>query len=446
MSQSSSIEIKDPTTLQLVRRTLWQVSVELPYLSGLARIVRPVLTTQIPTAAVFASGRMLVNPEFINSLERSEATFVLAHELLHLALRSHDRQPGTDPYMFNVAHDYIINDMLREELRRPIPAGGLDWEGCRRRSVEQVLADLKKNPDMVPSRVWYAKQGSGGMGGPQTEMGRILQRAYEDAGLGQGDASKPQEGQGQGEGDILNEDLERQWFPEVTAQEQKRQKLEIKNVATKANSTGVWMDRVSKMWDNDKSKGFGSGNEGQLTAAMEGTFAPPWEVALQRWMDAVAPGERTFARPSRRGADRTDIVLPGRKREGWTLHIVLDTSGSMTTELSLVLGTIAGFCENVGVQDVRIVQCDTAVTQDEVISPQELSEYEIRGFGGSDLTPGMLHLADDDEVESAIVITDGYIDYPGESMPYNVLWVLTPDGDPGYFNPPYGKVIQMTMS
>ena len=33
-------------------------------------------------------------------------------------------------------------------------------------------------------------------------------------------------------------------------------------------------------------------------------------------MDAVAPGERTYARPSRRSGDRSDVVLPGRRREG----------------------------------------------------------------------------------------------------------------------------------
>ena len=68
-----------------------------------------------------------------------------------------------------------------------------------------------------------------------------------------------------------------------------------------------------------------------------------------------------YARPSRRGADRTDVVLPGRKREGWTLNIVLDTSGSMADEMPRALGAIADFCEAVGVDQVRLVQCDTAV-------------------------------------------------------------------------------------
>ena len=76
----------------------------------------------------------------------------------------------------------------------------------------------------------------------------------------------------------------------------------------------------------------------------------------------MAPGERTFARPSRRGAERTDVVLPGRKREAWMLNVVLDTSGSMTDEIPRALGAIADFCDAVGVDQVRLVQCDTAVT------------------------------------------------------------------------------------
>jgi predicted metal-dependent peptidase len=67
-------------------------------------------------------------------------------------------------------------------------------------------------------------------------------------------------------------------------------------------------------------------------------YRPPWQIALHRWMDAVTPGERTYTRASRRGADRTDVVLPGRLRAGWSLSIVLDTSGSMSSHLARALG------------------------------------------------------------------------------------------------------------
>ena len=66
----------------------------------------------------------------------------------------------------------------------------------------------------------------------------------------------------------------------------------------------------------------------------------------------------------------------------------------------------------------------------------------LRGYGGSDMSPAMLHLADDPRVEAVIVLTDGDIAYPPAAMPYDVLWVLPP-GATSSFQPPYGAVIQM---
>lgn len=55
------------------------------------------------------------------------------------------------------------------------------------------------------------------------------------------------------------------------------------------------------------------------------------------------------------------------------------------------------------------------------------------------MSPAMWHLARDPEVEAAIVLTDGDIDYPNRPMPYEVLWVLTRQNR--YFKPNYAQVI-----
>jgi predicted metal-dependent peptidase len=173
--------------------------------------------------------------------------------------------------------------------------------------------------------------------------------------------------------------------------------------------------------------------------ALRTLYRPPWELALQRWLDGVAPGERSYLRPSRRTAPRPDVALAGRRRAGWTLHVVLDTSGSMARDLARLLGTIGAFCEGAGVGEVRLLQCDAEVTRDERVPPEALQRFELAGFGGSDLSAALNRLADDPEVEAAVVITDGEIDYPAEPMPYAVLWALTAPADD--FDPPYGRVI-----
>ena len=127
------------------------------------------------------------------------------------------------------------------------------------------------------------------------------------------------------------------------------------------------------------------------------------------------------------------------------LNIVLDTSGSMGEEIPRALGAIADFGDAMAVDQVRLLQCDTSVTGDETLSPMELANYQITGYGGSDLTPAMERLADDPGVRAAIVITDGDIAYPLEQMPYQVLWVLTPGASAG-FQPPYGRIVMMQSS
>jgi predicted metal-dependent peptidase len=92
------------------------------------------------------------------------------------------------------------------------------------------------------------------------------------------------------------------------------------------------------------------------------------------------------------------------------------------------------------VSDVRLVQCDVTVTSDRWVEPEQLAEFEVSGFGYSDMSPAILHLAADPEVESVLVLTDGYIDYPKEPPPYRVLWALIGDYVTP-FEPLYGEVV-----
>ena len=113
----------------------------------------------------------------------------------------------------------------------------------------------------------------------------------------------------------------------------------------------------------------------------------------------------------------------------------------MTDDIPLALGAIADFCEATGVDQVRVVQCDTAVTADDWLSPGELVDYEVLGYGGSDLTPALAMFAEDPRVTATVVITDGDVALPQDPVPYAVLWVVP--GDTTAFSPPYGRVVTM---
>ena len=125
------------------------------------------------------------------------------------------------------------------------------------------------------------------------------------------------------------------------------------------------------------------------------------------------------------------------------LYIVVDTSGSMTGVLPAVFGMIQSFGKTSGVRAVRIVQCDAAVYKDEIVDIDDLADYRVEGFGGSDMSPGLWRLAEDPAVGAAVVLTDGGIDFPPkETVPFDVLWCVFSYGeDASWFKPGYGDVI-----
>ncbi|WP_158516193.1 DUF2201 family putative metallopeptidase [Bosea vaviloviae] len=404
---------EDRATRARIAGGLRLVTAPFPHLCGLAAAVRVEIDARVPTMGVFASGRMLVNPSFTARLSADDLVFVLAHELLHLALRTHDRARGSAALEFNYAHDYIINDMLRHALgTTTIPAGGLDMPGARAKSAEEIVLDMRRSSHFMSSRtqVWE---------GQIATVEQVL-----------GAARQAPDGT---MGDALDARRERELFPEDTADQAERGQA-IRDLAMRGMVLAKAMGAM-------RGRGDGPGGTQQNVQARRGLYRTPWHVALQTWLEGAAPGERTFTRASRRGNDRTDVVMPGRKRYSWMLNVILDTSASMGDEIPLVLGAIADFCDVAGVDEIRVVQCDTVVTSDDILSPSGLAAYEISGYGGSDLTPALAALAEDGRVTAAVVITDGDISYPTEPVPYAVLWVLPKPSST--FQPPYGRVITL---
>jgi hypothetical protein len=410
------------------RKAVSLVCVSLPHLSGLAHAVRIGADERVGSAGVFPSGRLLVNPEWFLEMTDAERAFVLAHELLHLALHSHTRALGADRNNFNAAHDLIINDMLETELGMPTPGGGIRRPGARFLSAEALMLDPS------PAR-----------GQSDTALAAAMREALARP----GHHSAPHlHGR---PSDVLDELLEAEWFPDETPPERVAAIDVIQREATKtlvlqrlqhsaliaAQTTVEYASIRGARIDDDPHSAY--------VGALAISYRPPWQLALHRWLDTVTAPRRTYTRASRRGADRTDIVLPGRCRDAQTISIVLDTSGSMTGEIAHALGSIMAFGHGANVETVRIVQCDTAVTSDEIVAIEDLASYRVAGFGGSDMTPAMEHLADDPDTSAVVVITDGGIRYPREPMPYHVLWVVYSSSGASGFAPMYGQVIDTSV-
>lgn len=427
-----------------------------PSLAGLAHFVRVVFDDRFSVAAVGPSGLLFLNPALFSTADPTDLAFVFSHELMHLALDTHGRGDGYDRHVVNVSHDLVINQILLEDypgFTEP-PFGGIHWPGVAGMSLEQVIGLMLERDDLrgqaIPPRPspgdWGARPRPSRTATPRRVPAASrgpLQEAFHRAGIPFPEtlpdpATEPGPGElppGMGWGDVLTPEEE-----ELLGGGQQTPGLdllrsEVRRLAAEANAAKA----IQSGMVPGTGMGIGLGGESWQVEALRASSRPPWELAIQRWMDQAEPGRRTYARPSRKAGDGADMMLPGRWREGWALHVVLDTSGSMGSELAGVLGALACLCEASGVGSVRVVQCDACVAEDRWVEPWELSRFNLRGGGGSDMGPALEHLARDPGVRAVLVITDGRIMYPEEPPPFSVLWAVV--GGPGRFQPGYGLVV-----
>ncbi|MGW7264562.1 vWA domain-containing protein [Streptomyces sp. NPDC054842] len=359
-----------PTRLQPWERALgWFVS-SYPLLGGIAAGITLVADAElarahgISVAAVDAeAAEIYVNP--LLRLDDEEWRFVLAHEMLHAALRHGDRCGPRDPFLFNVACDYVVNAWLLEMQIGTMPEGLLYDPELKDLSAEEVYDRIVGDLRRMRRRSTLCGKGRpdilGGPLGPPRDV-VDLDEFYR---------------RGLARGLDLHQQLERGFLPAGLVQE-------IRTLS----------------------------------------HPPlPWDARLARWFDEFVPRPepvRTYARPARRQAATPDIPRAGRhfppeEVARCTFGVVLDTSGSMnSTLLGKALGAIASYAEARDVPAARVVFCDAAPHDAGYLPVTEIAgRVRVHGRGGTVLQPGvdLLHRADDFPPGAPVlVITDGYCD------------------------------------
>ena len=322
----------------------------------------------ISVAAVDIEGKeILVNP--VAALSPEEARFVLAHELLHVGLRHDARQMGRDPYLWNVACDYVINGWLIEMQIGDIPRfGGLHDAELKGLSAEAVYDRIA------------------------TDLRRYRKLATL-AGIERCDILEPRAPD---------------WW---------------------AGGAGLSLDDFYRsclarglVYHEQEGRGFlPSGLVEEIRALQQPAI--PWDVELAQWFDGYfAPLEkrRTYARPSRRQSATPDIPRPRwypaeGAEDGRTFGVLIDTSGSMDRKLlGKALGAVATYAISRDVPAVRVVFCDAAAYDQGYMSPDAIADrVKVRGRGGTVLQPAiaLLEKAEDfPRTGPILIITDGWCD------------------------------------
>ncbi|MEU3999808.1 hypothetical protein AB0E76_28935 [Streptomyces fungicidicus] len=351
------------------RALSWFVS-SYPLLGGIAAGITLVADAElarahgISVAAVDAgAGEIYVNP--LRRFDDEEWRFVLAHEMLHAALRHGDRAGGRDPYLFNVACDFVVNGWLVEMRVGAMPEGLLYDKELAGLSAEEVYDRIAGD----------------------------LRRARRLATL-----------RGKGVGDVLGGPLG-----------PPRDCVDLDGFYRRGLAQGLDLHQRQE-------RGYLPGG---LVEEIRALSHPPlpWDARLARWFDEFVPRPeplRSYARPSRRQASTPDIPRAGRhfppeEVARCTFGVVLDTSGSMDRVLlGKALGAIASYAGARDVPAARVVFCDAAPHDAGYLPVTEIAgRVRVRGRGGTVLQPGidLLHRAGDFPPGAPVlVITDGWCD------------------------------------
>ena len=344
-----------------------------PLLGGLATGFEVIETigradlNDIEVAAVDVTvGEIYVNPAAGLNLE--EWKFVLAHEYLHAGLQHHARRKGRDPYLWNIACDFVINGWLHEMQIGIMPQNGLMYdETLKNKSAEEiydVLTDnIRKNSKLGTFR-------------------------------------------GYGKGDIIDKG----WSPDMD------KPTSLDDFCKSALRNGL-------EYHTSTNRGFIPAG---LIEEIKALSMPPvpWDVELAKWFDTwFTPIEkrRTYARPSRRQSSTPDIPRPSWVRPelpeySRTYAVIIDTSGSMSPEMiGKALGAAASYSVAKDVPFVRVVFCDAQAYDIGYIAPEDIAgRVMVKGRGGTVLQPAvdLLENAKDLPKDAPIlIITDAGIEH-----------------------------------
>lgn len=383
-------------------------------------------TGRVPTACVDDRGRISFSAAFAATLTDLQLTFVLAHEVCHVAFGHFDRRGSRDPFLWNVAGDFAINALLLSSFQTvdALPPGVLLDQSLAELSTEQIYELLE------------IVEGDDGDGQKRSDPGNPGKgNANPRPAAGAAPPAKRRVGQG---GGAVSRDMD---YQGDRAGEQVREaRMPIDE--SEHSPQDAWRGRVAAAAAHARMRG-------QLPARLERFVTEhlrpkvDWATQLRQFLRyEVSRDHRdqyTFV-PCNRRHVHAGLYLPSLVgRESPRIAFAIDTSGSMSED---DLGQAHAEIDAIRRQflcSVYLIHCDAAVARGRWIGPHETLPMPTGG-GGTDFRPVFAHLkAERVAVDAIAYLTDGDGEYgPDPGIP--TVWVTTT-----HLRPPWGECVQVRV-
>ena len=360
---------------QKMSKAKTKLLVNYPFWGSLSLSTQFIEDNTIPTMCT--DGKVIKwSSDFVSELSMDQCMYVVAHEIMHIALMHPLRVGSRNSKLWNIATDLAINSELNKAIgMSSMPEGGLylpEYEGM---SAEQIYKSLQDKSDEEIDDITG--------GGQNWDMGGV---------------QEPKNDQGQ-----------------------KLTPAEVEQLQADTTQKVMVAADAAKAW-------------GKLPASIDDliTVMRRSEVDLEtvvcNFVGGDNPDNYTYRRMNRRAYMMHDVVTPTIECStvGHTV-VAIDSSMSVSdTEQEYFLGLVNHFIDDKKPESVTIITWTTDVR---TVKTYEKGEHvpviSINDRGGTAVSPVFKYIERENvPCDQLIVLSDLQIgDYPDVPAPYPVLWV-----------------------
>jgi len=303
------------------------------------------------------------NPQFVEKLTLEELSGVICHEVMHNALQHHTRRQERNPFLWNIAGDFAINQILLDS-GIILPKDRLYNPEFEKLSTEEIYTKLKE------------------------EMKKDL-RQWLDKNKDKADPG------GCGEVKDGEANSEKEWELAVA---------QAKAIAKQAGKLPGELDRII---------------DEILNPVLD------WRIILNRFIQETAKNDYRMIPPNKRKL-ALDLYYPTMKSEEMDIVVAIDTSGSISDEdlnnFASEISAIAKTCN----AKITVIYSDYSVRKVEEFTPQDEIKLNPKGGGGTSFIPPFKYLEENGITPTCLIyFTDLESDEFPEKPDFPVLWIVS---------------------